>query len=325
MIPSMAEVLERFRYSLESDASVVPVALLSLADPDLAGLTDVPLNCPAVVAWHQERVVGAALLVHDHDSMEVINLAVEPDWQGQSIGTALLERSIAHARENAARRLVIRTSSTSVRQLLLYQRVGFRLSTIDHGHFTRNYFRPVIENGVRCIDRVTLAFPILREDERRALVDEYWCDFVLRNGTFTGVDYAVWSFGDGPLLANQLLNLVIDGKKQATATLQATLDRDGESAPVVGGVSVITYADGSPGAVIQTTGVEVVPFSEVGAEHARLEGEGDLSLDQWRTNHERFFSRECARHGISFSPDLPVVCERFALLDVNRELAYAVG
>ena len=325
MIPAMAEVLERFRYSLESDASVVPVALLSLADPDLAGLTDVPLHCPAVVARQEEQIVGAALLVHDHDSMEVINLAVDPSWQGQGVGTTLLERSIAHAREKGVRRLIIRTASTSVRQLLLYQRVGFRLSTIDHGHFTRNYFRPVIENGVRCIDRVTLAFPMLRDEERRALVDEYWCDFVLRNGTFAGVDYAVWSFGDGPLLANQLLNLVIDGRKQATATLQATLELEGEVVPVVGGVSVITYADGSPGAIIQTTGVEVVPFSEVGAEHARLEGEGDLSLEQWRRDHERFFLRELARHGRPFSPDLPVVCERFALLDVNRELAYAVG
>ena len=321
----MAEVLERFRFSLEADASVVPVELLSLADPDLVGLTEMPLNCPAVVAWHEERVVGSALLVHDHDSMEVSNLAVDPDRQGEGIGTALLERSIGHARESGVRRLIIRTASTSVRQLLLYQRVGFRFSTIDHGHFTRNYFQPVIENGVRCIDRVTLVFPILRDEEHRALVDEYWCDFVLRNGTFAGVDYAVWSFGDGPRLANELLNLVIDGRKRATATLQATRELDGEPPPVVGGVSVITYADRSPGAIVQTTGVEVVPFSQVSAEHARLEGEGDLSLDQWRRDHEQLFSRECARHGKAFSPDLPVVCERFALLDVNRELAYSVG
>ncbi|TVR04763.1 MAG: ASCH domain-containing protein [Spirochaetaceae bacterium] len=166
---------------------------------------------------------------------------------------------------------------------------------------------------------------MLQEDERRALVDEYWCDFVLRNGSFAGVDYAVWSFGAGPRLANELLNLVIEGRKQATATLQTTLELNGDPTPVVGGVSVITYADGSPGAIVQTTGVEVVPFSAVTAEHARLEGEGDLSLDQWRRDHERFFSRELARHGRPFSPDLPVVCERFSLLDVNRELAYAVG
>ena len=62
-----------------------------------------------------------------------------------------------------------------------------------------------------------------------------------------------------------------------------------------------------------TTQVDIVPFDEVGAEHAFLEGEGDRSLATWRKVHERFFT-EHAVHSHGFSRDMPVVLERFAVL-----------
>jgi len=49
----------------------------------------------------------------------------------------------------------------------------------------------------------------------------------------------------------------------------------------------------------------------VDADHAREEGEGDLSLEHWRESHERFFT-EHAEGG--FRPDMPVVLERFRVL-----------
>ena len=62
-----------------------------------------------------------------------------------------------------------------------------------------------------------------------------------------------------------------------------------------------------------TTQVDIVPFDEVSAEHAYLEGEGDRSLANWRELHERFFT-EHALHGDGFSPDMPVVLQRFVVL-----------
>ena len=56
-----------------------------------------------------------------------------------------------------------------------------------------------------------------------------------------------------------------------------------------------------------------MPFDEVDEEHARLEGEGDLSLAFWREVHERFFI-DVATHDHGFQPDMPVVCERFRVV-----------
>ncbi len=63
--------------------------------------------------------------------------------------------------------------------------------------------------------------------------------------------------------------------------------------------------------VILTEHVAVVPYREIGGEHARREGEGDLSLAYWRRVHEAFFTRELAEMGQEFTPDMPVVCEEF--------------
>jgi uncharacterized protein YhfF len=66
--------------------------------------------------------------------------------------------------------------------------------------------------------------------------------------------------------------------------------------------------------VIETLDVQIVPFFQVDADFAATEGEGDGSLAYWQRAHTAFFGRECQRLGREFSPHVPVVCERFALV-----------
>ena len=127
-----------------------------------------------------------------------------------------------------------------------------------------------------------------------------------------------FSFGDSPEMADELLALVLAGKK--TATCGALRDYGGaEPVPVVGRRDVVLDGKGRRAAVIET--VEATPrrFDEVDAAFARDEGEGDLSYDHWRKVHEAYF----ARNG-GFSPDMILVCERFKpveILDRDKEVA----
>lgn len=119
----------------------------------------------------------------------------------------------------------------------------------------------------------------------------------------------VWAFGATPAHAEELLALVLDGVKTATSSSGWDF-ADPATAPQTGDVSVILDGAGMPGAVIETTGVKTVPFNDVTEAHAYAEGEGTRSLGQWREIHERFW-REYSTHG--FAPDMPVLCEKFAL------------
>jgi uncharacterized protein YhfF len=120
-----------------------------------------------------------------------------------------------------------------------------------------------------------------------------------------------WAFGDSAEEADELLQLVLNGTKTATAGALWDYEAEGEALPEVGSLSILLDGRGHPRALINTTHVAVVPFDEVDEEHARLEGEGDRSLAHWRGAHERFFGRTCSR---GFEQDMPVVLERFAVV-----------
>ncbi|MDO5672725.1 MAG: ASCH domain-containing protein [Actinomycetaceae bacterium] len=99
-----------------------------------------------------------------------------------------------------------------------------------------------------------------------------------------------WSFGDNAELADRLLQLVLDGKKTGTASSYEDYILEEEEIPQVGDLSIICDSKGVPAALIKTIQVDVVDFLDVTAEHAAAEGEGDGSLEYWRTAHEAYFS-----------------------------------
>lgn len=126
-------------------------------------------------------------------------------------------------------------------------------------------------------------------------------------------DAVTFAFGDSPELADELLALVVSGRK--TATCGALRDFGGsEPVPVVGRRDVVLDGRGRRAAVIETVEAVVRRFDEVDADFARDEGEGDLSFEYWRDVHRAYFERNGG-----FSPDMELVCERFRLVEVFGE------
>lgn len=114
--------------------------------------------------------------------------------------------------------------------------------------------------------------------------------------------------------ANHLASLVIQGEKRGTASLLWIYEAKNEPLPEVGQLSVITNWDGIPQCIVEVIGIEIKPFSEVPAEFAYEEGEGDKSLDYWRRVHWEFFSMECEEIGKTPAEEMPVVLEKFKVI-----------
>jgi len=142
---------------------------------------------------------------------------------------------------------------------------------------------------------------------------DYWERFQKKSGiTDSFVD--AWSFGDNPELADELLELVLNGKKTGTATLVIELEMEGENMPKVGDYSVILDSKEEPAAIIRTTSVAVKPFNDVDEAFAYSEGENDCTLESWKREHWKFWTRIGRKLGFTMKEDLPVVCENFELL-----------
>lgn len=124
-------------------------------------------------------------------------------------------------------------------------------------------------------------------------------------------DLPRWAFGDSPHLADELLALVIEGKKTATCCSLKQYQDEKIPMPKPGDRAVILDGAQRPRCVLETVELEVKPFDHIDERFARDEGEGDLSYTYWRSAHVNYFTRQ----GV-FSPDMLTVCERFRLVEV---------
>ena len=118
-----------------------------------------------------------------------------------------------------------------------------------------------------------------------------------------------FAFGDSPELADELLELVLIGKKTATCWTA----NEGDKGVVVGKRWIVKDGQGRPSAVLETREVTRRRFGEVDAAFAYDEGEGDRTLADWREAHTDYFTRRS-----EFSPDMELYCERFRLVEVLK-------
>ncbi len=130
----------------------------------------------------------------------------------------------------------------------------------------------------------------------------------------SGSSYSAWQFGYGVEQGDRLLACVLEGPKRATAGALWAYEAEGEPVPVPGDFSVLLDGRGNARCVIRTTQVDVVPFDQVDEAFAFDEGEGDRSLEYWRSVHWPYFERELADLGLEARMDMPVVCERFEVV-----------
>ncbi|MDQ2811391.1 MAG: ASCH domain-containing protein [Actinomycetota bacterium] len=122
----------------------------------------------------------------------------------------------------------------------------------------------------------------------------------------------------GPL-RDQLVAAILSGSKTSTTGLLVAYEHEGEPLPAVGSRSVVVDSGDRPVAIIEVTGVHVVPLAQVDLAHVVDEGEGDTSVAEWRTGHERFWHSEEMRVALA-DPEFTVddmtlaVLERFRLI-----------
>jgi uncharacterized protein YhfF len=118
-------------------------------------------------------------------------------------------------------------------------------------------------------------------------------------------------FGTPGEFREKLINLVLEGKKKATAGL-FEWDYQAQDEPIehVGEKLAVINSNGRHVATIQATKVEVVRFADVPDEFAIAEGEGDLSGDEFREGHQRYWSKQ----GFEITDDTKVVLLYFELV-----------
>lgn len=146
--------------------------LLLLADPSEEKIRSYLPESRCFVASRGAVVVGACVVQpRGAGAHELMSIAVLPEHQKSGYGTALLRWVVDFYRRAGAGQLEVGTGTFGY-QLAFYQRQGFRVTSIDHDFFVRNYPEPIFENGIQLFDMLRLTLRLSGNGARRLVQAE---------------------------------------------------------------------------------------------------------------------------------------------------------
>ena len=106
----------------------IPKSLLLLADPSEQQVATYVQRGVTYVAKQEDNVIGVYVILETRPkTMEIMNIAVVEHLQGKGIGKRLLSHAIETAKGYGMSKLEVGTGNSSVSQLALYQKCGFRI------------------------------------------------------------------------------------------------------------------------------------------------------------------------------------------------------
>lgn len=132
-------------------------ALLLEADPDWDRVRGYLPQSQLFVILDAEQQYIAQLCLSTVTAQqgEIKNLSVAAAYRGQGLAKQLIAHVINLARQQQQQCLWVKTGNSSLDQLALYQKMGFRLDHIEKDVFL-DYPEPIFENGIACLDQVVL-------------------------------------------------------------------------------------------------------------------------------------------------------------------------
>ena len=146
------------------------------------------------------------------------------------------------------------------------------------------------------------------------ILDEYWNKF-LKETNRSADDKCAGdlNFEAKGFVSDELIALVLSGKKTAFFTSWATYAIDKEPLPISGELYIVVDRAINPRCVIETESVNIVPFNEVTWPMAQREGE-DESLEVWKEKKQEYLDDEGAILGFEFTPDIKLVYQTFRVI-----------
>lgn len=139
------------------DLERIPFSLLLEADESLDAIKQYIYESEIYIIEKSNRIIAViAIKVINKKCLEIKNVAVKKNYRGRGIGTQLLKYAATIAEERKFIKLIIGTGDHSIKQLELYQKLGFVKFKLVKDFFLKNYPYPIYENQKQLIDMVLL-------------------------------------------------------------------------------------------------------------------------------------------------------------------------
>jgi ribosomal protein S18 acetylase RimI-like enzyme len=135
----------------------IPYDLLLLADETIEAINKYVFDSEIYVLEQDNKVIAEYAFLQLNDSeVEIKNIAVISEFQGQGIGKSLLKDAAARAKARGFKIIIVGTGDASTKLLCFYQKNGFVVFNIRKGFFVNNYPEPIYDHGKQLKDMILL-------------------------------------------------------------------------------------------------------------------------------------------------------------------------
>lgn len=148
-------------------------------------------------------------------------------------------------------------------------------------------------------------------------LDAFFNRYLIKTNQDPSIKYVdSYHFDLSESVSKALLDMVIKGKKKATAGSYEVFRLGIQTLPKVGDLNIITDFNGMPRCIVKNNAVTILPFKDFTFDIIKREGEDD-SLESWQESHRRYFKSESIALGYTFNDDMLVVFEDFEVVYVE--------
>lgn len=135
-----------------------PMQLLLLADPSIEMIENYLTRGECYIGEIDDVIISVYVLLPTRpETVELMNIAVAEEYQSMGLGKRLVLNAIQTAKAHRYKTIEIGTGNSSISQLVLYQKCGFRITSVEHDHFIKHYSVEIYENGIQCRDMIRLS------------------------------------------------------------------------------------------------------------------------------------------------------------------------
>ncbi len=257
------------------------------------------------VAWAVDAPKEQVFVLH--------MLGVAADRQGEGIGKKMVKFAIDLARRSGQKAVRLDVLSGNLPANRLYESMGFAfrekvtLFYEDTGIMDFELYELPLpaqgggeapcedicpDAGAGGSDQTPAAQACCEEPNPAA--EAFWAEFCKEKNVNPDASHSAWAFCDGGPAADELLQLVLEGKKFGTASLYEGYLAENEPLPGDREYSVLLNSWQEPVCVVRNFEVKTEPFLRVSEYHGFSEGEEDRNLASWREIHAAYWQPDLA-------------------------------
>lgn len=126
--------------------------LLLMADEDEAMLNRYIQQGDLYEVRIAEDIIGVALFIPvDEQTIELKNIALRQTYRGQGIAKEMIFQAETLFKRDGYIRMTVGTANSSINNIALYQKMGFRLYEVKRDFFY-TYKKTIVEHGIQAHD-----------------------------------------------------------------------------------------------------------------------------------------------------------------------------